>query len=227
MRRHPILLAMTRPLSRLAVLASLVLPLAMLPALVEAATRIDVNDGWQFRTDPRDEGAAAGWPGAVPAHTRSVSVPHTWNADTEPDVDFEGTGWYFRRLDLTLPLAAEAHVELNFGAAFYRSRVWLNGVEVGQHEGGHTAHAFDITGLLRRGQPNLLVVAVDNRPTASSIPGHAMRLAGSGSVWYDWWHFGGLVRDVWLSVGDGALVRRQTLRATLSGALAGRAIGFV
>lgn len=212
-------------LAPLALLASLALPLAMLPALVEAATRIDVNDGWQFRTDPKDEGVAAGWTGAVPAHTRSVSVPHTWNADTEPDVDFEGTGWYFRRLDLTLPLAAEAHVELNFGAAFYRSRVWLNGVEVGQHEGGHTAHAFDITRLLRRGQPNLLVVAVDNRPTASSIPGHAMRLAGSGSVWYDWWHFGGLVRDVWLSVGDGALVRRQTLRATLSGALAGRAIG--
>ncbi|TXD78322.1 hypothetical protein FUT87_21425, partial [Mitsuaria sp. TWR114] len=66
---------MTARLSRLAVLASLALPLAVMPALAEAATRIDVNDGWQFRTDPKDEGVAAGWTGAVPAHTRSVSVP--------------------------------------------------------------------------------------------------------------------------------------------------------
>ncbi|MCE4553913.1 glycoside hydrolase family 2 protein [Roseateles cellulosilyticus] len=200
----------------------LLLSLCSLPA--SAATRIDLNDGWQFRTDPADEGVAAGWPRSQPRDTRSVSVPHTWNVGA--DADFEGTGWYFRRLDLPASLGDDAHVELNFGAAFYRSRVWLNGVEIGQHEGGHTAHAFDISRQLRRNGPNLLAVAIDNRPSAHSIPGHAMRLAGSGSVWYDWWHYGGLVRDVWLSVGDGAVIRRQTLRATLTGPLAGRRVGI-
>lgn len=226
MQLPQVLRAMTMHLTaRLALVAGLALSLAGLPALAGAATRIDLDADWQFRTDPKDEGVAAGWTRTVPTSTRVVTLPHTWNGDTEPDTDFEGTGWYFRRLDLALPLAEDAHVELNFGAAFYRSRVWLNGVEVGQHEGGHTAHAFDITRLLRRGQSNLLVVSVDNRPTVRSIPGYAMRLAGSGSVWYDWWHYGGLVRDVWLSVGDGALIRGQRLRATLSGALAGRTVG--
>lgn len=220
MHLPPLLSALT---ARVVLLASLVLTLSGLPALSGAATRIDINDDWQFRTDPKDEGVAAGWTRGVPGQTRGVTVPHSWNVGA--DADFEGTGWYFRRLDLSLPLGDEAHVELNFGAAFYRSRVWLNGVEVGRHEGGHTAHAFDISRLLQRGKPNLLVVAIDNRPTARSLPGYAMRLAGSGSVWYDWWHYGGLVRDVWLSVGDGALIRGQTLRATLSGRLAGRTVG--
>ncbi|HEV6967047.1 glycoside hydrolase family 2 protein [Roseateles sp.] len=202
-------------------LGGLLLSLCVLPAM--AATRVDLNDDWQFRTDPKDEGVAAGWPQRLPAQTRSVTVPHTWAVGA--DADFQGMAWYFRRLDLPAYLGGDAHVELHFGAAFYRSRVWLNGVEVGQHEGGHTAHAFDIGRLLKRGQPNLLAVAVDNRPSVHSIPGYAMRLAGSGSVWYDWWHDGGLVRDVWLSIGDGALLRRQTLRATLQGPLAGRTVG--
>jgi beta-glucuronidase len=208
----------------LAMLARVVLlSLCGLPAMVMAATRVDINGDWQFRTDPNGEGVAAGWPRGLPANTRSVEVPHTWNVGA--DADFEGTGWYFRRLDLPASLGDEAHVELNFGATFYSARVWLNGTEVGRHEGGHTAYAFDISRLLRRGGANLLAVAIDNRPSVHSIPGHAMRLAASGSVWYDWWHYGGLVRDVWLSVGDGAVIRRQTLRATLAGALAGKTVG--
>jgi len=214
-------LCMTLALRARLVLGALLLSLSVLPAA--AATRIDLNDGWQFRTDAKDEGVAAGWPQRPPAPTRAVTLPHTWAVGA--DAEFQGQAWYFRRVDLPASLGDDAHVELNFGAAFYRSRVWLNGVAVGEHEGGHTAHAFDISRLLRRGQPNLLAVAVDNRPSVHSIPGHAMRLAGSGSVWYDWWHDGGLVRDVWLSVGDGALLRRQALSATLQGPLAGRTVG--
>jgi len=143
-------------------------------------------------------------------------VPHTWNVGQ--DADFEGTGWYFRRIELPA-LAPDAHVELHFGATFYKARIWLNGVEVGSHEGGHTAYGFDVTPLLHAGGTNLLAVAIDNRSSVHAIPGYAMRLAGSGNVQYDWWHFGGIVRGVWLSVVDGGLIRNQVLASTLSGAL--------
>jgi len=218
LRAHPCL-----AWGRLCALFGLLLGLWGLSFATAAATRIDINTDWQFRADAKDEGVALGWPRSLPVNTRSVDVPHTWNMGA--DADFEGTGWYFRRLDLPSTLGEDAHVELHFGATFYTARVWLNGVEVGRHEGGHTAYAFDISRLLRRGGPNFLAVAIDNRPSVHSIPGHAMRLAGSGSVWYDWWHYGGMVRDVWLSVGDGALIRRQALSAELRGALAGQAVG--
>src|SRR5882757_8386709 len=100
------------------------------------------------------------------------------------------------------------HLELHFGATFYRARVWLNGVELGSHEGGFTAYSFDVTARLRA--RNLLVVRLDNRPGVATIPGFAER--GSLQARYDWWTYGGIVRDVWLTTSGPAWVRRQSIR---------------
>lgn len=178
-----------------------------------AGIRIDMDGDWRFRTDADGKGQAHGWSRTLPEDTRTVRVPHTWGVGE--DAEFLGTAWYFK----TFPspaAAADARVELHFGAAFYRARVWLNGVEVGTHEGGHSTFRFDVSTLLRRDGENFLAVAVDNRPGPATLPGYAQRLAGSGSVWYDWWPYGGLVRDVWLSVHDGGVIRRQALRSELA-----------
>ena len=74
------------------------------------------------------------------------------------------------------------------------ARVFVNGALVGEHEGGHTAWRVDVTKAL--GPGGLVAVEIDNRPGLATIPGWAMRLERSGSVWYDWWHYGGIVRDV-------------------------------
>jgi len=198
-------------------LGALALLLMLVAAPARAASRIALNDGWRFRTDAQDAGVVAGWTRSLPTGTRPIEVPHTWNVGA--DADFEGTGWYFRQIDRPAALAPDAHVELHFGATFYKARIWLNGVEVGRHEGGHTAYWFDITALLRAGTGNYLAVAIDNRASVHAIPGYAMRLAGSGNVQYDWWNDGGLVREVWLGVSDGGLIRNQTLDPTLVGAL--------
>src|SRR5262249_13245297 len=133
--------------------------LALLCALPLAASeRADLDRDWQFRTDPGD-GVRLGWNSTMPAGTRTVVVPHTWNIGELHD--YNGVAWYFRTL--TRPsIPVGGHVELHFGATFYSARVWLNGVELGTHEGGFTAYSFDITQHLR--EKNLLAVRVDNRP---------------------------------------------------------------
>jgi beta-glucuronidase len=199
------------------VLGAMAMLLMIVAAPARAGSRIELNDGWRFRIDAKDEGVSAGWTSQLPPGTRPIEVPHTWNVGQ--DVDFEGTGWYFRKIELPTGLKPDAHVELHFGATFYNARIWLNGVEVGSHEGGHTAYWFDITPLLHAGSANYLAVAIDNRPSVHSIPGYAMRLAGSKNVQYDWWHYGGLVRTVWLNVADGGLIRNQTLDGVLVGVL--------
>jgi len=97
----------------------------------------------------------------------SVTLPHSWNIGRLHD--FMGVGWYFRTFDTPThdPLS---HVQLHFGATFYQSRVWLNGVPLGSHEGGFTAYAFDITPQLR--DRNFLAVRIDNRPGIATIPGY-------------------------------------------------------
>lgn len=183
------------------------------PMVGQAQTRIDLDHDWRFRTDAADAGVADGWAGATPADTRQVDVPHTWNIGR--DDDYEGVAWYFKTFVMPASLLS-SHVELHFGATFYHSRVWVNGVEVGGHEGGHTAYAFDIGKQLHAGE-NRIAVRIDNRPGMATIPGYAMRQAAGGNVWYDWWHYGGIVRDVWLSASEHALIRRQRITSKLGG----------
>jgi beta-galactosidase/beta-glucuronidase len=186
-----------------------------LPVVARAETRIGLNGEWQFRLDPREEGENAGWQKVVPAGTETVRVPHTWGVG--PHEEFEGKAWYFRSFSLPPALRGQ-RVEIHFGASFYRARAFLNGALVGEHEGGHTEWFVDVTPRLAA--VNVIAVEVDNRPGLATIPGWAMRLHGTGNIWYDWWHYGGLVRDVWLSVHEAALVRRQRIRSLVEGGAA-------
>ena len=189
------------------------LALQLCATAASAATRVDLNRDWDFRTE-RGAGAVTGWPKAIPDGTSRVNVPHTWNREGA-DYDYLGTGWYFREFDLP-KLPADAIAQLHFGATFYKARVWLNGVEIGSHEGGYSAYSFDVTPHLR--DQNLLVVAIDNRPGMFTIPGFGAR--GSPDAWYDWWAYGGIVRDVWLAVHGPVRVEKQFIRSKLDGATA-------
>ena len=111
--------------------SAVVLLFCVLSIPVFASTRIDLNRDWQFRIDPHDGGETAGWQKHPPAETESVNIPHTWNIGKHDD--YLGKAWYFRNFEAH-PQPAGGHVELHFGATFYSSRVWLNGVEVGHHE---------------------------------------------------------------------------------------------
>jgi len=200
---------MMRAMSR-TVVVSIVAVLCFLPAAF-ASERIDLNGHWQFRTDPAHEGAAQAWFRQLPASLETVTVPHTWNIGKYED--YEGTAWYFRPFQL--PAGAQGnHIELHFGATFYRARVWVNGVEAGSHEGGHTAWFVDISALVK--PTNTVAVEIDNMPGLETIPGYAMDM-GRNNVWYDWWHYGGIVRDAWLTVNEPLLLRRQHVRSQISG----------
>jgi hypothetical protein len=174
---------------------------------VLGATRIDCDQGWLFRTDPGQAGEASGWTQQIPADAKSVSLPHTWNIGEFHD--YLGAAWYFRRF--AMPASAPGtHFELHFGATFYKARVWLNGIELGSHEGGFTEYSFEITSQLRG--DNVLAVRIDNRPGAETIPGYGAR--GTPEAWYDWWAYGGIVRDVWLTQTGPTWIRRQSIRST-------------
>ena len=157
-----------------------------------AATRVDLNRDWAFRIEAGAEGGAR-WLVESHAGGRGASnVPHTWNR-AGANYDYPGRGLVLPRLDLP-KLPADAIAQLHFGAAFYKARVLVNGVGDGEHEGGYSA--FRSTS--RRICANAICssVAVDNRPGMYTIPGFGAR--GAPDAWYDWWAYGGIVRDVWL-----------------------------
>jgi beta-glucuronidase len=189
------------------VLFAAVVLLAVPAAPSLAGTRVDLNGPWQFRIDADGAGEKAGWAKAVPSDVETVDVPHTWGIGAH--AEHEGLAWYWRTL--VVPPALLGHpLEIEFGATFYKARVFVNGSLAGEHEGGHTAWRVDVTKAL--GSGGLVAVELDNRPGLATIPGWAMRLKDTGSVWYDWWHYGGIVRGVALVAQERVAIRRQEIR---------------
>ena len=184
-------------------------------APAHASSSVDLNRDWLFRVDPNQAGVASGWEKKLPAETESVNLPHTWNMGRHDN--YLGKAWYFRTFELPVQ-AAPLHAKLHFGATFYAARIWLNGVEVGGHEGGYTAYSLDITPYLR--STNYLAVEVDNRITQSTIPGFAMRGSPDKPMWYDWWDYGGIVRDVSLILTGPLEVDRRSIRCRVLGKVA-------
>jgi len=190
-----------------AVFATVLLVVAAAP--VHAAARMDLDEGWTFRIDPEGRGEALGWSGKEPAGTRAIRLPHSWNIGEDHDV--LGVGWYFRRIEPPAS-GAHSHLGLHFGATFYSARVFLDGREIGSHEGGFTEWSVDLSDRLRG--PGFLAVRIDNRPGRATIPGFAER--GGTGAWYDWWAFGGIVREVWMEAGGAAGIVRQAIRTEVS-----------
>lgn len=112
-----------------------------------------------------------------------LDVPSDWNSQTPELKYYEGTVWYARRFDA--PRQDGRRLFLHFGAVSYRCRVYLNGEEIGSHEGGFTPFQIEVTGKLKPAD-NFLAVEVNNTRTPDAIPAMA----------FDWWNYGGITRDV-------------------------------
>jgi beta-glucuronidase len=112
-----------------------------------------------------------------------LQVPGDWNTQRPDLMLYEGTVWYKRDFDCTVQPGHRIFVW--FGAANYRAMVFLNGVKIGEHEGGFTPFQFEITGKVRE-KGNVLIVKVDDQRKQEFIP----------TVMTDWWNYGGLTRAV-------------------------------
>ncbi len=95
-----------------------------------------------------------------------INVPGDWNYQIEELKWYNGLIWYSREIDFAAQTGKR--VFLNFEAANYRTHVYLNGVKIGEHEGGFTPFAFEVTGKLKA--KNFLVVGVDAEHTKRQDP---------------------------------------------------------
>lgn len=117
------------------------------PHFDRSHTWLSLNGGWDFTADPygtadaHDLARRADWP-------QTATVPFAWETEASGvAAHWLEYGWY--RRDLAVPAAWQGlRVVLHFGAVHHQARVWVEGVEVGEHEGGYTPFEFDITDAL-------------------------------------------------------------------------------
>lgn len=180
-------------------------------ATAYGSARVDFNRDWHFHVDPQNAGKSQQWFDHEPDQIEVVNAPHTWNLGKHED--YIGTAWYFKSFVADRGWKNE-HVELHFGATFYHARIWLNGKLVGEHEGGFSEYHVDLTPQLKN--LNFLAIEINNEPKVDTIPGADLKAGPNGTI-YDWWPYGGLIRDVWLTVNDGAILRWQHIDSTPEG----------
>ena len=187
---------------------ALILTLIGASRTVRAATTISLDgSGWSFH-------------GTLDDTHHPVSVPHCWMVMKGYE-SYIGDAIYERNFDA--PVVGNGQiVRLHFDAVYYKARVWLNGQDLGSHEGGYTPFEFDVTKLLKSGT-NHLVVEVDNTPTLTTIPaiataGHGGTnpppygtLNGEGIV--GWMPYGGIVRPVSLVVSRAVYLKNFKVEA--------------
>ena len=137
-------------------------------------------------------GADPSRPGMSDATWRTVHLPHDYvveSAFTPKGDPSHGSliptdAWY--RKTFTLPASDKGKsLWLNFDGAYRDSKVYLNGVLLGEHPCGYTPFNLDISQAAHYGGRNVLAVQTN---------------AQKSEGW--WYEGGGIYRHVWLNIAD-------------------------
>ena len=129
------------------------------------------NDGWSFKKGPFSKDPIL-FSESFDARWKEVQIPHTWNAvDMQDDKNnyYAGEGYYKKEYTPDASLEGK-RVFLRFQGVGSVAEVYVNNVYAGNHKGGYSAFAVEITRLLTYGQSNQILVKVDNSPRPDVVP---------------------------------------------------------
>jgi hypothetical protein len=175
-----------------------------------------INSQWTFNYFP-GAGANKGYeaPGFDDSNWLAVSLPHTWStyettgelhpfirnaAESDNPYWWIGWGWYRKHFSVNGEYS-DRKVFIEFEGVQKYCKVWLNGKYLGDHKGGYGSFDFDITGVVKPGEDNVLAVAVNNHQKDDfKIP--PMEAS-------DFDVYGGIYRDVTLVLKDKLFIPMQ------------------
>lgn len=160
---------------------------------------INLNGSWSFRFDGSDRGESEMWYRGDRAFPLRITVPFPWGSELSGVEDMGDIGWYSR--SITVPPAWEGHrVFLVVGACDWLTKGWLDGRPIGSYRGGYTPFELELTPHVRPGQPQRLVLRVDDRAHPFKLEGkqgygpargiwQTVYLEARPAVWLDSIHF--------------------------------------
>jgi len=170
------------------------------PLQNDIRNRLDLSGIWDFQVDPDERGQSEGWFNQVPQPT-PIAVPGSWNEQYADIYNYVGMAWYLRRMAVPQSWRSQ-RIYLRVGSANYFTRLWINGVAVGEHSGGHLPFCFEITDYIRWEGETTLAVQVENHlkpervPSGNVTDGLGGMMSGYPSTNYDFFPYAGIHRPV-------------------------------
>jgi hypothetical protein len=150
-----------------------------------------LNGLWDYAVRPKAEDKPQQWDGKilVPFAVESAL------SGVKKSVTPEQRLWY-RRTFKTPTLPENGRLLLHFGAVDWQCTAWVNGREIGRHEGGYDPFSFDITDALSKVEgENEIVVAVWDPTDAGDQP-RGKQVRRPQGIWYT--PVTGIWQTVWL-----------------------------
>ena len=136
----------------------------------ERAEWVNLNGRWGFAFDSANRGVQAGWLANGLPGPREILVPFSWGSALSGVPDSADIGWYSR--SITIPATwSGRRLFVVFGASDWRTTVWLDGTQVGEHQGGYTPFSVEITAQAKPGTAQRLTVRVDDRTHPFKLEG--------------------------------------------------------
>jgi beta-glucuronidase len=111
--------------------------------------------------------------------------------DAAPPEAYHDGVWYRRVVTVPAEWAGRP-VRIVCLGANYTFDLWVNGTWIGVHEGGETPFAFDLSGRLQPGGPNLLAIRIDK-----PLVGDRQDTVPSW-IAMDWWSYTGVTQGLYL-----------------------------
>ena len=154
---------------------------------------VELTANWFIDKDPDNKGIDLGWNFNI-SETAVPTVVPSIIQETLPE--YHGVAFYWCKFSSDVYCENNGRMILRFKGVDYKAIVWLNGVLLGEHEGGETPFDFDVTETLK--EENLLAVRVLN-PIEYDIDGLNIANAAnrnktirksagcclnSGGIWY-------------------------------------------
>ena len=155
--------------------------------------RIDINNGWLWSPEFKDEMLMTSYEGEGQMET--VRIPHTVKVTPLNYFDaevYQMVSCYRRYIDV--PSEWEGRkIFITFDAVAHEAEVYVNGTSVIRHSCGYTAFTADLTEHLKYGAKNVIAVKCDSRESLNVPPfGYVI----------DYMTYGGIYREVHLDVKE-------------------------
>jgi beta-glucuronidase len=183
--------------------------------------KLDLSGIWDFRIDPEGIGEQGGWADGL-EDARPMAVPGSWNEQYEDLFNYLGLAWYVKSTYIPQSWRGQ-RVFLRVGSACYFGTVYVNGVKIGSHEGGHLPFAFEITDQVRWEAENVIAISVENELKPTRVPSGNMPTTrgfsmGFPSTTFDFFPFAGIHRPVVLYTVPQTYIEDVTVVTGIEGA---------
>lgn len=147
-----------------------------------------LNGEWEFSFD-------------VDSFDKKITVPYVYQSK------LSGIGgnephevvWYRKKIDLPEEMS-DKEIILHFGAVDYSCKLWVNGVFITEHIGGHISFEVNITSVLQE-KENIIILQVTDEPADLEVPrGKQYWKDNSEGIFYT--RSTGIWQSVWIEAVD-------------------------